>query len=121
METLTYENALRLNAYLATCAVEAITYPSWTDNFKLSNLTNSINQMKSKYEFDPYIFTKEELVCLGFGNWDGSLLLVPLGLTPFIKQGTLLTGIAGNSVVVGITELDKDIRFGCIAFGVYRE
>ena len=118
-ETLPFDEALRLNSILATLAVEAITYKSWSDEFRVSNLRKEMDRLKDQYNIDPYLFTPEQLIQLGFGKWTEYLRLVPLGLFPFIKEGTLLTGIMENSVVVGIDEIDSDARrFGCISYGI---
>ena len=117
-ETLRFDTALRLNSVLATIAIEAITYKSWSNDFRVNNIKTQLDKLKDQYNIDPYQFTVSQLMQLGFGNWGNDLRLVPLGLFPFLKEGTLLTSIMGNSVVVGIDEIDNDIRFGCISYGI---
>jgi hypothetical protein len=117
-ETLPFNEALRLNSILATLAVESIIYKSWSDEFRVSNIRKEIDKLKDQYNIDPYLFTSEQLMQLGFGKWTEYLRLVPLGLFPFLKEGTLLTSIMEKSVVVGIDEIDNDARFGYISYGI---
>lgn len=46
------------------------------------------------------------------------LLLIPLYLLPIIPIGTELTSIFGEKVIYDGHNVDKDIRFGCIAWGI---
>lgn len=56
---------------------------------------------------------------LGFGNWDGKIMLIPLWAFKLIADGEELVSIEGDTVVVGCGEIDTDTRFGCIAFGFH--
>ncbi len=53
----------------------------------------------------------------GLENTKG-IWLVPLYLLPIVPIGTELTGIFGNTVIYDGHNVDKDIRFGCIAYGI---
>ena len=117
---LTFEELLRLNTLLASIAIEATLYDNWSSEFKLSNLLERITKLVARYQFDPYSLTTEQLGLLSFGKWDSEsqLWLVPVGLYPFLAEGTLLTGIDHAAKVVGVDTIDPDARFGCIAYGI---
>lgn len=53
-------------------------------------------------------------------KWDdeSDLYLIPLYLLSFIPIGTKLTSIDGETVIYDGTNIDNDIRFGCIAYGI---
>lgn len=46
------------------------------------------------------------------------LWLIPLYLLPIVPKGTELTSIFGEVVKYDGTNVDNDIRFGCIAYGI---
>lgn len=79
------------------------------------------NQLVTKEEIDQ--LSKEQLLDIGFGVWntenDESLLLMPLVLVPVFKEDILLTDIFGEEVP--LKDMDKDIRYGCIAAGFKRK
>ena len=57
------------------------------------------------------------LVDLGFGNWDGSLILLPEWVYPYIADGETLICISGETMVKGQDYIDQDTRGGWLAFG----
>jgi hypothetical protein len=42
--------------------------------------------------------------------------LIPLYLLPILPDGLEVTSINGHKKIVGKDVLDKDVRFGCIAY-----
>ena len=65
--------------------------------------------------------TREEAKELRFMRWDEDmpdLYLIPLWLLPVVPIGTELTSIGGEKVIYDGTNVDNDIRFGCIAYGI---
>jgi hypothetical protein len=63
------------------------------------------------------IFSKSELVQLGFQMWDDNLILAPSWVIDFCKDGTEFYTINNNKKTKGLDELDLDTRFGVTAFG----
>lgn len=61
--------------------------------------------------------TVEQLRALGFGCWDGRLMLLPGEWHADIPEGFMVEDISG--IVEPFTRaLDDDIRYGCLAYGV---
>lgn len=98
---------------------------SWGVDFSFKELARGLSNTKDfGYEEIPVI-TQDELKQLGretlyefgFGNWDGKLLLIPLWLVNFIDPNMEVTSIMDNKST--LAECDKDVRGGCIAFGLF--
>jgi hypothetical protein len=64
---------------------------------------------------DQLFAKKQELFDLGFGNWDGGLVLIPLWLLPFLNPNEKVRSITGDYTTIG--EADNDHRGGFIAYG----
>jgi len=92
-------------------------YESWSDDFRLSEIRDAYNTFTDDNDVDWRLFTKDELVSLGFSAWDEDLILVPLWAYQICKDGVELTSFYGEKVVKGKDMIDTDVRFGCIAFG----
>lgn len=79
------------------------------------------NELVSKEEIDQ--FSKEQLLDIGFGVWNTenneSHLLIPLTLVPIFKENILVICIDGEEEL--LKNVDKDIRYGCIAAGFKRK
>lgn len=58
-----------------------------------------------------------DLLNIGFGNWDGTIMLLPLWALELMADGERLTSIMGNTAIVGQDEIDTDTRGGCLAYG----
>lgn len=58
-----------------------------------------------------------DLLHMGFGNWDGTTMLVPLWALGLMAPGERLNSITGETAVVGQDEIDTDTRGGCLAYG----
>lgn len=91
---------------------------SWDDKFCREDLTRALVRMQEALKDVEWTsFSKEELFNLGFGNWDGNLIVIPLHFYNSIKDGTTLYSISGSAHVKGKDEIDNDVRFGCMAYG----
>lgn len=77
-----------------------------------------LHELRKHIDFSK--LTKEEAVALRFRKWDdeSNLYLTPLYLLPIVPFGTELTSINGQTVIYDGTNVDNDIRFGCIAWGI---
>lgn len=74
-----------------------------------------------KDEIDFNNLTEKEAIELRFGKWseeDPSLYLIPIWLLPILPVGTKLTSINGDEIVYDGKNVDNDVRFGCLAYGV---
>lgn len=107
---LTYANAV----------ATTVQYESWSDAFCRSELkiTNQKIIDIVKDQLDWKHLEKSEALDLGFVRWDEDLYLIPLWLLPVLPIGTKLVCISGNEIVYNGENIDKDIRFGCLAYGI---
>lgn len=65
--------------------------------------------------------SKREAIELRFGKWseeDPTLYLIPIWVFPILPVGTKLTCINGEDIVYDGHNVDNDVRFGCLAYGV---
>ena len=64
--------------------------------------------------------TVQEAKELRFQKWDdkSDLWLFPLWVLPLIPEGMEVVTISGETIKFNRKEVDDDIRFGCLAFGV---
>lgn len=69
------------------------------------------------FELDIRLLTKEQMLALDFGQWDEGkdLMLIPLWLVEFVKNVEVYS-ISDEACM--LYEIDKDIRYGCVAYGV---
>lgn len=78
-----------------------------------------LDELKKYVDWDN--LTREEARELRFMQWDEELpdlYLLPLYILPILPIGTKLTTIGGEEIVYDGTNVDKDIRFGCLAYGI---
>ena len=121
MEKLTYNKALGLMAQLANKIACFKQYDiHWGADFCKSQAVELFDRQSEKYIIDPRDFTLSELKSLGAGKWsdDSSLVLFPLWITPFLPDGLEVESIDGEKSIIGKDEIDNDIRFGCVAYGI---
>ena len=69
--------------------------------FEKGNLT--------KEEFDKKVANEKNTI---------GLRLIPLYLYPSLPIGTILTSIDGKEIAFDGSNIDTDVRFGCIAWGI---
>ncbi len=93
----------------------------WKGDFIQSESKKYFKELKEWIgNIDLNKLSSEEAKLLGFKKWDSSgLMLIPLYLTDCIKDGSVVHCIDGEQCVWGVDEIDKDERFGCIAYGFY--
>ena len=108
--------------WYANKVAETVQY-HWSDGFCRREIREShgkfINELKKHIDFDH--LTREEAKELRFMRWDEDmpdLYLIPLWLLPVVPIGTELTSIGGEKIIYDGTNVDNDIRFGCIAYGI---
>ena len=96
---------------------------SWSEKFCKEQLEETFSADESFGKSAIGLLTADELKALGrdtlyqygFGNWDGKIVLLPLWIVSFVEPDTMLTSISGDTST--LEDCDKDIRYGCIAYG----
>lgn len=96
-----------------------IVYEQWNDKFAREEAKTPFLKLQAriKKDYDLRELTTEQASMLHFGKWD-ELRLVPLHLVDAFRDGTELICINGGVSIVGKDTIDKDIRFGCLAYGL---
>lgn len=110
--------------WYANAIAETVQYESWSDELcrkEVKDATDKIlEHLKKHIDFDS--LTRQEAFELGFRRWDEEhpdLYLIPLYLLPIIPIGTKLTSIGDTEIVYDGSNVDKDVRFGVIAWGIH--
>lgn len=100
---------------------------NWGANYKERKLKyafdtfyKSLQKESNNHLVDLSRMTVETAKEMGLRKWDdnGDLYLFPLWFMPLIPIGTEVTAINGEKIIYDGTNLDNDIRFGCIAYGI---
>lgn len=109
--------------YIATRASETVVYGEhWGAKFCHEEICEGIDNAMTaiKEELDWDSLTDEECKSLRFGKWgkDSPVRLIPLWLYKAIPIGTKLISINGDERVFDGSNIDTDIRFGCLAWGI---
>ncbi|ADJ55475.1 hypothetical protein Lw1_gp176 [Escherichia phage Lw1] len=107
----------------ATRAAEPIEYTSWGTEFAISNIRDLPGRLMKSPNFfpvDPNDLTREEMENLGFRKWssESDLMLIPLYLLPYLKEGITVIDISDEQYYFFREEADNDHRMGLLAFGV---
>lgn len=109
--------------WYANKVAETVQYTSWSDEFCIKEIREAtdtmLNILKKYVDWDN--LTREEARELRFMQWDEELpdlYLLPLYILPILPVGTKLTTIGGEEIVYDGTNVDNDIRFGCLAYGI---
>lgn len=102
---------------------ETVQYESWSDEYCRQSVKNATGVFLSAMEkyIDWGNITREEALGLGFTLWSADqpdLYLIPLYLLPILPIGTEVTCINGRTFIYDGTNIDNDVRFGCIAYGI---
>jgi hypothetical protein len=97
----------------------------WSTEFSYSEIKERYEDIKSQLGDllgDITELSGEELNILGFKLWDeeSGVYLAPLWAYDLIPDGTVLTSIDGDTLVKGEDDIDFDVRFGCLAYGIKR-
>ena len=108
--------------WYANRVAETVQYTSWSDEFCRKEIKEAhdkfIEEIKKHIDFEN--LTVEEARELRFGKWSKhtDLYLIPLYLLPAIPIGMKLTSIFGEDIIYNGSNVDNDIRCGCIAWGI---
>lgn len=114
---------------IATNAAMGCAYPSWRDDFARSKVKEVwLDTPSPMYtSFNRRVTVAElkevpaaQLLALGFCNWDENLVVIPLWVYNYIKDGEELVSIDDTVKIKNKDYIDLDVRFGCIACGFKR-
>lgn len=100
-----------------------VQYDHWSDEFCRKEIKEShdkfITELKNHIDFNNITVEEaRELRFCKFSDDTPNLYLIPLYLLPMVPIGTELTTIFGDKIIYDGSNVDNDIRFGCIAYGI---
>lgn len=102
---------------------ETTTYTNWPDALAREEVMKAskkfLNALKNYIDFEN--LTEREARELRFQKWsedEPDLYLIPLYLLPILPIGIELTCLDGENLIYDGKNVDDDIRFGCIAYGI---
>lgn len=78
-----------------------------------------LEKLKDKIDFNN--LSEQEAIELRFYKWceeDPTLYLIPIWLFPILPVGTKLTAINGEEIVYDGKNVDNDVRFSCLVYGI---
>ena len=109
--------------WYANRVAETVQYnTTWSDAFCRKEIREATETFvcELRKHIDFHNLSRKEATALRFGKWEdkNDLYLIPLYLLPILPIGTELTCINGDKVIYDGTNIDNDIRFGCIAWGI---
>ena len=117
-------NIVRWLTWEVNQVATTVQYKNWSDEFcrkeNKKHMNNMLEELKKHIDFDN--ITADQAWQLGFCLWEDKqpdLFLIPLYLLPIIPIGTKLTSINGKEIIYDGTNVDNDIRFGCISYGIH--
>lgn len=122
-----YELCCIIRNTMARVSSEIWAYKSWSDKFCREHVLDTIKHIKDSeffHKIDPNRLSFNEVLQLGFGRWseESSLMLIPLWLMPFLTESFEGGSINDETPRMLVTnELDNDHRFGCLAYGVFKD
>ena len=111
-----------LLTWYANRVAQTVQYINWSDAFCRKEIKEAhdmfIEEIKKFIDFNN--LTVAEAKELRFGKWseETDIYLIPLYLLPVVPIGMKLTSIFGKDIIYDGTNVDNDIRFGCIAYGI---
>ena len=99
-------------------------YTDWSDEFcrqVVKKATERFLEKLKKYIDFENLTEEEEALELRFGQWsenEPDLYLIPLYLLPILPIGTEVTCINGENLIYDGHNINTDIRFGCLTYGI---
>lgn len=116
------EEIINCFTWLANRVSQSTTYENWSDEFCRKDVKQAMSVFleELKKHIDWNNLDKETINLLRFKRWgeESNLYLLPLYILPIVPVGTNLTCISGNEVIYDGNNIDTDIRFGCLAYGI---
>ena len=116
-QSAAFANACSIRARVLWTAAEINQYKTWNPEFCVKEINTTFSKF-SKVVVDPNDLSEEEMVNLGFLQFEDGFYLIPLWLINNLPETCFLTCIDGESRVFNKNEIDNDNRFGMLAYGV---
>lgn len=121
----TFDKAKAIRNSLLLRVGESLSYESWSNNFRLTNIQNVHKTLRiweeeyGSFKIDPTDLSFEEMIELGFGSLseNSTMRLIPIWLFPFLADEFESTSILGSKHYK-LSEIDNDHRSGYLAYGV---
>lgn len=109
--------------YIANGVSEMVVYKDhWSTDFCRRQIYEVfvIAMISISKNLDWNSLTDQDCKELRFGRWEegNPLRLIPIWLYEAIPVGTKLTSINGEEVIFDGSNIDTDIHFGCLAWGI---
>ena len=114
--------------WLVNSAAQCVTYNTWSNESKARQLQEAFDTFytsaKNNLKIDLKEMTIDELKEMRFCRWSDEkpgLWLIPLWFVPLLPIGIELTDIFGKTVIYDGNNIDLDVRYGCIAYGIIKK
>lgn len=122
----TFEKCCAIRRMILNRAAEVMAYEKWSEELatgKIRNFPKDLAEQKTGKDYfgiQPAKMTDKQLEELGFGRWSKKtpMRLIPLWLMPFLADEIDVECIDGEKKLIKKSDMDKDNRFGCLAYGV---
>jgi len=114
-----FNELLKFAVWSAQAAGEP--YHQWSEEITKKTIFKRREQMSKAFpkDLDLSKLTRQEMFSLGFGNWDGEYLLIPIWLFRILPSDTSVICPVGGGYEEGtVSEVDDDIRGGCVAWAL---
>lgn len=119
----TFEVCKYVRNSLLCATAESLIY-DWDNDFKLQNIMEIIERIKTSKWFtpiDPNVLTLQEMKELDFGSFKetDNFKLIPLWLYPFLAKELKTVNFDGEEEIMYKDIIDTDHRGGYLAYGVF--
>lgn len=105
-------DAIRRNILTVSAMVNEY---NWDADFKEKELKSAFTPGEYRLTLDELRkLDRKTLYDYGFGNWDGTMILIPLWLANFIDDCEVIS-IMGDKKM--LSQCDRDVRYGFMAWG----
>lgn len=98
-------------------------YKQWSDAFVRSQNSETFGKFYEELAkvLDVTKLTAEEMKELRFGPWDDKdgVYLFPLWIVPIVPDDLEVYSISGTKMLASEAKEDLDVRFDCVAWGIY--
>jgi hypothetical protein len=112
----------RIGNNLLNAVTMGLVYESWSNETAYSEIVECYKKIQEQLrdKLDLTELSEDELFKLGFKKWEeeDEQLLIPLWAYNFLEDGTELICIDGTTAIKGKDDIDLDVRFGCIPYGI---
>lgn len=118
----TFEKCKNIRNYMLRNCAETMLYKNWDSDFATENIREipDVSDGSFRGSIDPTLLSKDEMIDLGFMKYrdDFEMLLIPLWLFPFLKDGFKCQCINGKKKIFIKSKMDVDHRSGMLSYGI---